>query len=149
MDADSADTEQIWTLLRKYVPEVTSGLIKVQGITRKRGTRSVLAVASNDLRVDSVGTVVGHRGDRMNRITSELGGELITVIRWDESVERFIRGLLAPLRLSQVSFDDATREVKVAGILPCGSRFSDLTLRSELLMNLTGWKLQLEAKEEG
>ena len=149
MDADSADTEQIWTLLRKHVPEVTSGLIKVLGIARKRGTHSVLVVAAKDPRVDSIGAVVGHRGERVKRLVSDLRGEKITVIRWDESVERFIRSLLEPLRLRQVSFDEATREVKAMGIQPYGSRFSDLALRSELLMNLTGWRLQLEVKEEG
>ena len=65
MDADSAETEQIWTLLRKHVPEVTSGLIKVLGIARKRGTHSALAVTANDPRVDSVGAVVGHRGEQL------------------------------------------------------------------------------------
>jgi N utilization substance protein A len=149
MDADSADTEQIWTLLRKHVPEVTSGLIRILSITRERGTRSVLAVASNDPRVDSISAVGGHRGERVKRMASELGGERFTVIRWDESVERFVANLLAPLRLAQVSFDDARREVKVVGVQPPGPDFTDLALRSELLMNLTGWKLHLEVKQAG
>jgi N utilization substance protein A len=149
MDADSADTEQIWTLLREHVPEVTSGRVKVLGISRERGTRSVLAVAGNDRRVDPVGAVVGRKGERIKRMVDGLRGEFITVIRWDERVERFLTNLLAPLRLNHVTFNDPTREVKVVAVHPPSGRFSGLALRSEMLMNLTGWRLQLEVRSMG
>lgn len=144
MNADSADTEHIWTLLRKHVPEVRSGAIKVLGISRKPGSRSALAVSSRDPRVDPVGVVVGHRGERVKRIIGELSGEFIDIIRWEESPERFIANLLCPLRLTEVSFEERSRRatVRVAGISE--SRRADLALRSELLMNLTGWRLQVE-----
>ena len=73
MNADPADIEHIWRLLRKHVPEVTSGVIKVLGISRQRGSRLILAVSSNDPRGDPVGAVVGRRGERVKRIVSELG----------------------------------------------------------------------------
>ena len=63
MNTDSADIECIWSLLRKHVPEVTFGVSRVLAISRERGSRTVLAVASNDLRVDPVGAVVGRRGE--------------------------------------------------------------------------------------
>ncbi len=148
MDTDSPNTEPVWTALRKHVPEVTSGLVKVMGVMREPG-HSVVVVASNDPRCDPVGTVVGLRGARVKPIVSELGGEKIDIIRWDESAERFIGNLLAPLRLIRVSFDDATREARVVAMQPFSSRPPLMTLRSEMLMRLTGWKLHIEVKHEG
>ncbi len=147
MDADSADTEQIWAVLRKHVPEVKSGLIRVLGIMREPG-HSVLAVASNDPRSDPVGACVGHSGERVRRMVGELGGEKIDIIRWDESAERFIANLLTPMRLIRASFDDATREARVTAAQRSGSRAPDLALRSKLLMSLTGWKLHLDVRHE-
>ena len=145
MDADfSSHTEPVWTALRKYVPEVASGLLRVMGIMREPG-HSIVVVACNDPRGDPVGTVVGHRGERVKRMVAELGGEKFDIIRWDESAERFIGNLLAPLRLERVSFDDATREARAVAKQPCDSRFpTGLKLRSEMLMSLTGWKLHVQ-----
>ena len=149
MDADSSHTEPVWSLLRKHVPEVTSGLVKVMGIMREPG-HSVVVVASNDPRGDPVGTVVGHRGERVKRMVSELGGEKIDIIRWEESAERFIGNLLAPFRLVRVSFDDAAREARAVAKQPSGSRPPlDLKLRSEMLMSLAGWKLHVQLEHEG
>lgn len=146
MDADSPNTEPVWTLLRKHVPEVASGLVKVMGIMREP-SHSVVVVASNDPRGDPVGTVVGHRGERVKRMVTELGGEKIDIIRWDESAERFVGNVLAPLRLIRVSFDDGTREARAVAMPPFDSRRPPLTLRSEMLMRLTGWKLHVEVRE--
>src|SRR4030095_6922201 len=109
MNGDSNDLEVIWKLLRKHVPEVTSGVIKILGIAREPGKRSVIAVASSHPQRDPVGTCVGLRGDRVKRIVNELGGrEMMDIIRWEESAERFIANVLAPLRLFRPSFADAT-----------------------------------------
>lgn len=137
----------IWELLRKHVPEVTSGVIKVLGIAREPGKGVVLAVASRDPRCDPVGTCTGLRGERVKRIGSDLGGkEMITVVRWDESAERLITDLLCPLRVIRIAFEDATREARAtvlsSSILPT----PDLALRSKLLMTLTGWRLHVEVK---
>jgi transcription antitermination factor NusA-like protein len=148
VDANASNTEPVWTALRKHVPEVTSGLVKIMEIMREPG-HSVVVVTSNDPRGDPVGTVVGHMGERVKRMVSELGGEKIDIIRWDESAERFIANVLAPLRLIQVSFDDAKREARAIAMQPSSSRPPPLTLRSEILMRLTGWKLHIEVKYEG
>jgi transcription termination/antitermination protein NusA len=149
MHSDSDETEVIWELLRKHVPEVTLGVIKVLGIAREPGKRSVLAVSSSDPRSDPVGTCVGLRGARVKSILSELGGgEMIDVVRWDESPERFITNTLIPLRIIRASYEDATREARVTVVLPRASRLPDLDLRSKLVMSLTGWRLHLEVKHE-
>ncbi len=149
MNADSPETEHVWRVLRKHVPEVTSGIIKIRGISRKPGARLILAVASNDPRSDPVHAIVGHRGERVKRMVSELGGEMIDVVRWDESTERFLANLLAPLHVIAASFEEATREAKVRAVRRTESHKPDIELRSKLLMELTGWKLHLEIEGEG
>jgi N utilization substance protein A len=147
MHSESNEAELIWRLLRKHVPEVTSGVIKVMGIVREPGKRSILAVASSDPKCDPVGTCVGLRGGRAKSIVSELGGaEMFDVVRWDESPERFIANTLSPLRIILASFEDAPREARVTVVQPSGSRLPDLDLRSRLVMNLTGWRLHVEVK---
>lgn len=149
MSEDSKDAEVIWELLRKHVPEVTSGVIKVLGIAREPGVRSVLAVASRDPRCDPVGTCVGLRGERVKRIVSELGDrERIDVVRWDESAKRLITGLLCPLRVIRIAFDDATREARATVLAPSILPTPDLALRTKLLMSLTGWRLLVELKQK-
>jgi N utilization substance protein A len=147
MSEDSNDTEVIWELLRKHVPEVTSGVVKVLGIVREPGKGAVLAVASRDPRCDPVGTCAGLRGERGKRIGGELGGrEMIDIVRWDESAERFITNLLCPLRIIRIAFEDATREARATVLAPSISPTPDLALRSKLLMSLTGWRLHVEVK---
>lgn len=149
MNADPADIEHVWRLLRKHVPEVTSGVVKVIGIAREAGKRSALAVASNDSRIDPVGTCVGMRGSRVKQIVAGLGGgEMIDIFRWDESAERFIANVLAPLRLTGATFNEVTREANVRAVCPSGLARPELALRSKLLMDLTGWKLHVEVKDE-
>jgi hypothetical protein len=66
---------------------------------------------------------------------------MIDIVRWEESTERFIANLLAPLRLTEASFDEASREAKVRVVRRTESHSPDIALRSKLLMYLTGWKL--------
>jgi N utilization substance protein A len=149
VNTDPEDIEQVWKLLRKHVPEVTSGVIRVVGISRQHGSRCVLAVASNDPLVDPVGTIVGLRGQRVKQIVGELRGEMVDIVRWDSSTEVFIANLLAPLLVTDTTFDEASREVNVRAVRHAGSRERDLALRSKQLMDLTGWKLHLEIKDPG
>jgi N utilization substance protein A len=146
MENDFSNTEPVWTLLRKHVPEIASGLVTVLGIVRDPGRRSTLAVACRNERVDPVGAVMGNKGERVKRIVQELGNEKFDVIRWDESAERFTANLLAPLRPTETSFDAATREAKIIVAEHTGP-LADLRLKSELLMRLTGWKLHIEVKD--
>ncbi len=148
MNSESNDTEVIWNLFRTHVPEIASGVVRVLGIAREPGKRSVLAVSSNDPRIDPVGTCVGPRGSRVKCIVQELGGEKIDLVRWEDSAERFISNLLGPARLASASFNDATREATVTVIQSPSSRMPELALRSRLLMDLTGWKLHVEVNNE-
>jgi len=144
------DPEAVWRSLRKHVPEVTTGRIRILGLAREPGKRSVIAVSSSDPHViDPVGVCVGERGSRSKALVSELGGEKIDVVRWEESTERFITNLLDPLCLIEASFDEVGREANVRVVRRHESHKPDLALRSKLLMDLTGWKLHVHIKDEG
>jgi N utilization substance protein A len=108
----------------------------------------VIAVASNEPGVDSVGLCVGERGGRTKALVSELGGEKIDVVLWEESTERFISNLMCPLCVIEASFDEASREANVQVVRRHEKHKPDLALRSKLLMDLTGWKLHVEVKDE-
>jgi N utilization substance protein A len=147
VNTDPEDIEQVWKLLRTHVPEVASGVIRVVGISRQHGLRCVLAVASNDTLIDPVGAVVGIRGQHVREIVGELGGEKMDIVRWDESTKVFIANLLAPLIVTDTTFNESSREVNVRAVRHAGSREPALTLHSKLLMDLTGWKLHVEIKD--
>ena len=144
MNSPTDETEVVRRLFQEHVPEVASGAVEILGIARDAGVRSSVAVISNELGVDTVGACVGNRGDRVKRIVKSLGGEFIDVILWNESAERFIANLLAPLRVVSISFDDASHQARVvvshdAELPAAGQR----ALQAQLLLKLTGWDLKL------
>ena len=103
-DPPKPDPEVVLHVFRKHVPEVTSGLVKIMGLARQPGRRSVLAVASRNPGGNPVGACVGHRGERIKGIVAELGGEKVDVVLWNSSVERFVAnfsstGTAGPRRL--------------------------------------------------
>jgi len=145
MSSDSDETEVVRQLFKDLVPAVASGVVEIRGIVREPGNRSILAVISKDPAIDAVGACVGSRGDRVKQIVERLGGEYVDIVLWNESAERFIANLLAPLHFLRVSFDEATREAVVHiardSERPLAGR---LAMRSKLLLQLTGWNLKLE-----
>jgi len=82
------------------VPEIHEGIVQVKGISREAGCRTKFAVYSSDSKIDSVGSCVGMRGQRVKNIVRELRGEKIDIIRWNEDVEAYIREALKPAEIS-------------------------------------------------
>jgi len=123
--------------------------VEIVSVARDVGRRAYVAVRSCIAEVDPVGTCTGLRGARTNAIFAELNREYLTVVRWDESPERFIRNALAPLPISRVVLDPQTRAALVT-IDPASAtestkeEDSDLRLVSEL----TGWKVALGGVQE-
>jgi transcription termination/antitermination protein NusA len=103
-------------LLEREIPEVASGDVTIEAIARDPGSRTKIAVASKDPKVDPVGACVGQKGMRVNIITDELSGERIDMIEYDPSIEGFIARSLQPAKISHVvvinkneDFDENTR----------------------------------------
>ena len=85
-------------LFELEVPEIGSGVLEVKALAREAGSRSKIAVHSNEEGVDPIGSCVGQRGTRVAAVIQELGGEKIDIIEWSENPEEFIGSALSPAR---------------------------------------------------
>ncbi len=92
-------------LFELEVPEIKSGTVEIKSIAREAGSRSKVAVWSNDDSIDPVGAMVGQRGSRVNVIMSELHGERIDIIEYVESINEYIERSLSPAKILGVDVD--------------------------------------------
>ena len=107
------DPELIKTLFELEVPEIADGLVEIRGVAREPGYRSKIAVESHAQGVDPVGACVGPRGSRVRMVVSELRGEKIDIIPWNNEPARFVAKALSPARVREVYLDDEGREATV------------------------------------
>ncbi len=136
-------------LFRAEVPEIGTGIVEIKSVAREAGSRSKVAVITNDEHVDPVGSLVGQRGVRVSTITSELGGEKIDIIEWSEDPAEFIEEALSPakvLGIEIVSEEENDKKVKVQVTedqlsLAIGKGGQNVRLAAKL----TGWKIDIEA----
>ncbi len=94
-------------------PEVANGVVELKEIAREAGSRTKIAVHSNDAHVDPVGSCVGQRGVRVATVISELGGEKIDVIEWSPDIEKFISDALSPAKVKSVVVNKEERHATV------------------------------------
>jgi len=142
-------------ILRKIfyleIPEVANGLVEIKAVAREAGSRSKVAIWTDAENVDPVGSCVGQRGSRVQTIISELGGEKIDIIEYNEDQAKFIANALAPAKVLTIDLDETEHKasVKVASdklSLAIGKAGQNVRLAARL----TGWKIDIiEASEEG
>ncbi|MEI6596703.1 MAG: transcription termination factor NusA [bacterium] len=98
------------------IPEVSNGLVEIKAVAREAGSRSKVAVFSASENVDPIGSCVGQRGSRIQTIISELGGEKIDIIEYDEDLVKFIGHALSPAKILSVEVNSEEKKavVKVA-----------------------------------
>ncbi len=97
-----ADPEFVSKLFEQEVPEIASGVVKIEAIAREAGSRTKMAVSSRDDKVDPVGSCVGQKGVRVQSIISELFGEKIEIVPYSGSTENFIAYSLSPSKVTEV-----------------------------------------------
>ncbi len=141
-----ANPQFLAKLFEMEVPEVAHGTVTFKAIAREAGSRSKVAVSSSDPHVDPVGSLVGQRGVRVSTVTSELGGEKIDIIEWNEDVKSFIQEALSPARISEVTLDEAEHKasIKVAEdqqSLAIGRGGQNVRLAAKL----TGWRIDIQS----
>src|ERR1700755_1540737 len=107
------DPELIKKLFELEVPEIADGLVEITGVAREPGYRSKIAVVSHADGVDPVGARVGPRGSRVRMVVSELRGEKIDIIPYNEEPARFVAKALSPARVREVIVDDEERQATV------------------------------------
>lgn len=101
-------------LLELEIPEVASGEIIVHSVAREAGYRTKIAVSSTVENIEAVGTCIGEKGNRIERVIKELGGEKIDVILYDEDKAKFIENALSPAKIIRVIFNDEEMNTAVA-----------------------------------
>ncbi|HHD92350.1 MAG TPA: transcription termination/antitermination protein NusA [Candidatus Portnoybacteria bacterium] len=126
------------------VPEISSGIVKIKAIAREAGARSKIAVESTDEKIDPIGACIGQRGSRVQSITTELNGEKIDIIQWNENIAKFISNALAPAKITDIKIDEEEKKATVAVpddqlSLAIGKRGQNV----RLAVKLTGWKIDL------
>lgn len=133
-------------LFEMEAPEAAHGTVVFKAIAREAGSRSKVAVASTDPHVDPVGSLVGQRGVRVSTVTSELGGEKIDIIEWNEDPKAFIEEALSPARITAVELDETEHKatIKVAEdqqSLAIGRGGQNVRLAAKL----TGWRIDIQS----
>ena len=93
-------------LFELEVPEVAEGIIEVKSIAREAGSRTKMAVWSSDENIDPIGSCIGARGERVNKIVEELDGEKIDIVRWHEDPKAFISEALSPANVIEVEIEE-------------------------------------------
>ena len=141
--------EMIRRLFELEVPEVGDGLVVIKSVAREPGYRSKIAVESNQQGVDPVGACVGPRGSRVRMVVSELRGEKIDIIPWNDEPARFIAKALSPARVKEVHVDDEARQATV--IVPDDNLALAIGREGQnarLAARLTGWRIDIRSADE-
>src|SRR5436305_12465868 len=143
------DPELIKTLFELEVPEIADGLVTIEGVAREPGYRSKIAVQSHTQGVDPVGACVGPRGSRVRMVVSELRGEKIDIIPWNNEPARFVAKALSPARVREVYLDDDGKEATV--VVPddqLALAIGKEGMNARLAARLTGWKIDITSDSE-
>ncbi len=135
-------------ILRKVfyleIPEISNGLVEIKSVAREAGSRSKVAIYTEAENVDPVGSCVGQRGSRIQTIISELGGEKVDIIEYNEDPAKFIANALAPAKITDIELNEQEHKavVKVASdklSLAIGKSGQNVRLAA----HLTGWKIDI------
>jgi len=129
-------------------PEIAAGTVEIKGIAREAGSRSKVAVVSHDPHIDPIGSMVGQRGVRVSTVTSELSGEKIDIVEWNEDPAIFIEEALSPAEVVSLELDERDHRVIVTVTpdeqsLAIGKGGQNVRLAAKL----TGWKIDIKSTE--
>ena len=146
----SRSSENLVTrLFELEVPEITDGVIEIYSIAREAGSRTKMAVFSNDETIDAVGACIGYKGARVNSIVDSLQGEKIDIINYSKDIETFISNALSPADIIEVYVNERNKKSLVVVeddqlSLAIGKEGQN----ARLAARLTGWKIDIKSKIE-
>ena len=141
--------ELVKRLFEQEVTEVRDGTVEIKAIAREAGSRTKMAVWSNDPDVDPVGACVGVNGARVNAVVEELRGEKIDIINWDENPAYLIENALSPAKVILVMADEEEREAQV--IVPdyqLSLAIGKEGQNARLAAKLTGFKIDIKSETQ-
>lgn len=130
------------------VPEIGNGAVQIKSIAREVGSRSKIAVASNEEGVDPIGSSVGQKGTRVLAVINELAGEKIDIIEWSEEPVKFIAHALSPAKVIEVEIDKKKGQAKA--VVPYDQLSLAIGIKGQnvrLAAKLTGWKIDIVSEK--
>ncbi len=133
-------------LFETEAPEIAQGIVEIKAIAREAGSRSKIAVISHDPHIDPIGSLVGQRGVRVSTVTSELSGEKIDIVEWNEDPALFIEESLSPAEIISIELDEKEHRAIVTVTedeqsLAIGKGGQNVRLAAKL----TGWKIDIKS----
>ena len=136
-------------LFAEEIPEIADGVVEVKSVSREAGSRTKIAVWSNDKNVDPIGACIGAKGTRVQNVVDELGGEKIDIVRYSEDPAEFIRASLNPAEVISLEVNPEEKEAHV--VVP----YHQLSLaigkegqNARLAARLTGYKIDIKSDAE-
>ncbi len=136
-------------LFELEAPEVSSGSVKIKAVAREAGSRSKVAVSSEEEGVDPIGAVVGQKGTRVSAVISELNGEKIDIIEHSSDSDKFIANALAPAKVVEVKNIDKNRVMVTVPDDQLSLAIGKEGQNVRLAAKLTGWKIDVKGLESG
>ena len=136
-------------LFELEVPEIEKGIVEIKSVAREAGSRTKIAVWSNDPNVDAQGACIGPKGIRVQNIGDELRNEKIDIVKWSEDPAEFISASLSPSKVLSVEINEEEKSAKVTVpehqlSLAIGKSGQNVRLAARL----TGWKIDISASDE-
>ena len=141
--------EMVTELFKLEVPEIAEQVIEIKAIARDPGSRTKIAVKTNDNRIDPVGACVGMRGSRVQAVSNELGNERLDIIIWDDDPAHLLINAIGPAEINSIVLDEARGVMDVAVsedtlAQAIGKNGQNVRLCSQI----TGWKLNVIDSEK-
>lgn len=141
--------ELVKRLFEAEVTEIKDGTVEIMSIAREAGSRTKIAVWSNDPNVDAVGACVGKNGERVNTVVEELRGEKIDIVDWDENPGNLIQNALSPAKIVAVFADPDEKTAKV--VVPdyqLSLAIGKEGQNARLAARLTGYKIDIKSETQ-
>ena len=136
-------------LFELEVPEIQSGIVQIKSISREAGSRTKMAVHSTDPMIDPVGSCVGPRGQRVDRVVTELRGEKIDIIKWSADPAEFVANALNPAHVVSVFVNEQEKACRV--VVPDNQLSLAIGKEGQnarLAARLTGWKIDIKSQSQ-
>ena len=140
--------EMVGELFKLEVPEISEQVIEIKAIARDAGSRTKIAVKTNDNRIDPVGACVGMRGSRVQAVSNELGNERLDIVIWDDDPAQLLINSMGPAEITSIVLDEVKGTMDVAVTQDTlaqaiGKSGQNVRLSSQI----TGWKLNVLDEE--
>lgn len=136
-------------LFEMEVPEIAGGSVVIKSLAREAGSRTKMAVCSDNPMIDPVGACVGQRGNRVDRVVEELRGEKIDIIKWSDDPVEFVANALNPAHVVSVYTADNLKSCRV--VVPDNQLSLAIGKEGQnarLAAKLTGWKIDIKSESQ-